>query len=89
MAPYLALMRGMTREGKEVVVAFVVDTMNEQKPVREVSPEFKKLRGMVSITEEEMSCGERLAHIMKHYGFSDITHYSSAEFGAQIDSLTK
>ncbi len=65
MAPYLALMRGMTREEKEVVVAFLVDTMNEQKPVREVSPEFKKLRGMVSITEEEMSQDERLAHIME------------------------
>ena len=31
MAPYMALMRGMTREEKEVVVAFLVDLMEEKK----------------------------------------------------------
>ena len=29
MAPYMALMRGMTREEKEVVIAFLVDLMKE------------------------------------------------------------
>ena len=44
MAPYMALMRGMTREEKEVVIAFLVDLMDEYKPARKVPAEFKKLR---------------------------------------------
>ena len=32
MAPYMALMRDMTREEKEVVIAFLVDLMDEKKP---------------------------------------------------------
>lgn len=31
MAPYMALMRDMTREEKEVVIAFLVDIMEEKK----------------------------------------------------------
>lgn len=65
MAPYMSLMRGMTREEKEVVVAFLVDTMEEPKPVRSVPAEFKKLRGMVSITDEDKANDERLAYIME------------------------
>ena len=44
MAPYMALMRDMTREEKEVVIAFLVDLMDEKKPARKVPVEFKKLR---------------------------------------------
>ena len=65
MAPYMALMRGMTREEKEVVIAFLVDLMEEYKPVRKVPAEFKKLRGMVSITDEDKANDERLAYIME------------------------
>ena len=65
MAPYMALMRGMTREEKEVVIAFLIDLMEEYKPVRKVPAEFKKLRGMVSITDEDKANDERLAYIME------------------------
>ena len=64
MAPYMALLRGMTREQKQIVVTFITESMEEPKPKRQVPAEFKRLRGMVSITEEEMAQDEHLAHIM-------------------------
>lgn len=65
MAPYMALLRGMTREQKQIVVTFITESMEEPKPKRQVPAEFKRLRGMVSITEEEMAQDEHLAHIME------------------------
>ena len=65
MAPYMALLRGMTREQKQIVVTFITESMEEPKPKRQVPAEFKRLRGMVNITEEEMAQDEHLAHIMK------------------------
>ena len=64
MAPYMGLLRGMTREEKQIVVTFITETMNESHEKREVPAEFKKLRGMVNITEEDMAQDEHLAHIM-------------------------
>ena len=32
MAPYMGLIRGMSLEEKQVVVAFIVDSMKEQEP---------------------------------------------------------
>ena len=64
MAPYTALLRSMTREQKQIVVTFITESMEEPKPKRQVPAEFKRLRGMVSITEEEMAQDEHLAHIM-------------------------
>ena len=65
MAPYMALLRGMTREQKQIVVTFITESMEEQKPKRQVPAEFKRLRGMVNITEDEMAQDEQLAHIME------------------------
>ena len=65
MAPYMALLRCMTREQKQIVVTFITESMEEPKPKRQVPAEFKRLRGMVSITEEEMAQDEHLAHIME------------------------
>lgn len=65
MAPYMGLLRGMTREQKQIVVTFITESMDEPKQKRQVPAEFKKLRGMVNITEEEMAQDEHLAHIME------------------------
>jgi len=65
MAPYMTLLQGMTREQKQIVVKFITESMEEPKPKRQVPAEFKRLRGMVNITEEEMAQDEHLAHIMK------------------------
>jgi len=65
MAPYVALLRGMTREQKRIVVTYLTESMEEPKTKRQVPAEFKKLRGIVNITEEEMARDEHLAHIME------------------------
>jgi hypothetical protein len=65
MAPYAALLRGMTREQKLIVVTYITESMEETKAKRQVPAEFKKLRGMVNITEEDMARDEHLAHIME------------------------
>lgn len=65
MAPYIALLRSMTREQKQIVVTFITESMEEPKPKRQVPTEFKRLRGMVNITEDEMAKDEHLAHIME------------------------
>lgn len=64
MAPYAALLRGMTREQKQIVLTYLTESMEEPKVKRQVPAEFKKLRGMVSITEDDMARDEHLAHIM-------------------------
>ena len=65
MAPYLGLLRGMTREQKQIVVTFITESMDEPVGKRQVPAEFKKLRGMVNITDEEIAQDELLAHIME------------------------
>lgn len=73
LGPYIGLMENMSREEKLTVVAFLVETMREDIPsrntwpksVRQVPDSFKKLRGMVAITEEDMAKDERLAYIMR------------------------
>jgi hypothetical protein len=65
MAPYMALLRGMTREQKQIVVTFIKESMEEPVAKREVPAEFKKLRGMVNITEEDTAQDERLRSIME------------------------
>ena len=65
MAPYMGLIRSMTREQKQILVRFVTESMEEPKPNRHVPAEFKKLRGMVNITEEDMAQDEHLAYIMQ------------------------
>ena len=67
MGPYIGLMEGMSREQKQIVVMFLTESMAEnEKPrtMRQVPASFKKLRGMVSITDEEIAQDEHLAHIM-------------------------
>jgi hypothetical protein len=65
MAPYMGLIRGMTREHEQIVVTFITESMEEPAPKRQVPAEFKRLRGMVNITEDEMAQDEHLAHIME------------------------
>ncbi len=65
MAPYMALLQGMTREEKQIVVTFITESMEEPKSKREVPAEFKKLRGMVNISDKEIAEDEHLAHIME------------------------
>jgi hypothetical protein len=64
MAPYINLMRAMTREQKRIVVTFLTETMDEPTNKRQVPVSFKKLRGMLSITDEDIAQDDRLAHIM-------------------------
>ena len=65
MAPYMALLRDMTREQKQIAVTFITESMEEPKAKRQVPAEFKRLRGMVKITEQDMAEDEHLAHIME------------------------
>lgn len=65
LAPYLGLLDSMTDEEKRTVVAYIIAIMEKPEKVRQVPAEFKKLRGMVSITDEEIAQDERLAHIMQ------------------------
>jgi len=58
------LMRAMTREQKRIVVTFLTETMDEPTNKRQVPVSFKKLRGMLSITDEDIAQDDRLAHIM-------------------------
>ena len=65
MAPYITLLQRMTREQKQIVVTFITESMEEPVSKRQVPAEFKKLRGMVNITDEEIAQDEQLAHIME------------------------
>ena len=65
MAPYMALLQGMTREQKHIVVTFITESMEEPVNKRQVPAEFKKLRGMVNITDEDIAQDKHLAHIME------------------------
>jgi hypothetical protein len=47
----MALLRGMTREQKQIVVTFITESMEEPQVKRGVPAAFKRLRGMVNITE--------------------------------------
>ena len=55
----------MNREQKEIVVTFITESMEEAKARRQVPAEFKRLRGMVNVTPEEMAQDERLTNIME------------------------
>lgn len=77
LAPYTGLLDGMTREQKMIVVTYITESM--EKPaakaksnaeiIREkfkdmkVSPELKKLRGCIKLTEEELK-DERTQYIL-------------------------
>ena len=75
MAPYMGILRGMSREEKQAVVAFLVDTMDEPKPKTnreiilekykslKVSPELKQLRGCIKLTDEDLK-DERIQYIL-------------------------
>ena len=66
MAPYTSLLRGMTLEQKQIVVMFIKESMEEPEVTkRQIPAEFKRLRGMVNITKEEIEQDEHLAHIME------------------------
>ena len=65
IAPYMGLIRGMTHEQKQMVVAYITEIMDEPQQKRQVPSKFKRLRGMVNITKEEMAKDEHLAHIME------------------------
>ena len=65
IAPYLGLLQAMSREDKRIVVLLLMETLEEPKAVRQVPASFKRLRGMVSITDEEIAQDEHLAHIME------------------------
>ena len=77
MAPYMNIMRGMTREEKQVVVMFLKETMDEQPQksnrdiIREkysnleVSPELKQMRGCIKLTDEDLK-DERTQYIRHH-----------------------
>jgi len=65
MAPYVGLIRGMSLEEQQIVVTFITELMKEPKPKRQVPAEFKRLRGMVNISAEEIAQDEHLAHIME------------------------
>jgi len=70
MAPYIGLMRGMSRHDIQIVVTFLNEVMEEAEEttppksnadiIREkyknlkISPEIQRLRGCMKLTEEEM-----------------------------------
>ena len=75
MAPYMALLRGMTREQKRIVVTFITESMEEPEVkdnaeiIREkyksleISPELKRLRGCIKLTDEDLK-DERIKYIL-------------------------
>ena len=65
LAPYFGLLQALSREEKRIVVLFLMEALEEPKSVRQVPDSFKKLRGMVSITDDEIAQDEHLAHIME------------------------
>ena len=65
LAPYMDLLDAMTREQKMIVITYITESMEEPKAKRQVPAEFKRLRGMVSITDKEIAHDEHLAHIME------------------------
>jgi len=65
MAPFIGLISGMTDEQKHIVITFINESMEKPKHKRQVPADFKKLRGIVNITEEEIAQDEHLAHIME------------------------
>jgi hypothetical protein len=64
VAPYIGLIQELTPEERHLLVMFLTE-QEEPKTKRQVPAEFKKLRGIVNITEEEMARDEHLAHIME------------------------
>ena len=77
LAPYMGLLDGMTREQKMIVVTYITESMDEPaieaksnaEIIREkfkdmrVSPELKKLRGCIKLTEEDLK-DERIQYIL-------------------------
>jgi hypothetical protein len=77
MAPYIGLMQEMTREEKRIVVTFLTESMeepaveakNNAEIIREkfkglkISPELKKLRGCIKLTDEDLK-DERTQYIL-------------------------
>jgi hypothetical protein len=63
VAPYIGLIQELTPEERHLLVMFLTE-QEEPKAKRQVPAEFKKLRGIVNITEEDMARDEHLAHIM-------------------------
>ncbi len=76
MAPYIGLMQEMTREEKRIVVTFLIESMEEPAVeaknnaiIREkfkglkISPELKKLRGCIKLTDEDLK-DERTQYIL-------------------------
>ena len=77
MAPYAALLRGMTREQKQIVVTYITESMEEPaveaksnaEIIREkfkrlkISPEIARLRGCIKLTEEDLK-DERTQYIL-------------------------
>lgn len=47
------------------MTTFITESMEEPKAKRKVPAEFKRLRGMVNISKEEIAQDEHLAHIME------------------------
>ena len=79
MAPYIGLMRGMSRRDIQIVVTFLNEVMEEIEEttppksnaeiIREkyknlkLSPEIQRLRGCMKLTKEEMQ-DERTKYIL-------------------------
>jgi len=75
MAPYTGLLDALTREQKQIVVMYITESMAEQSAksneeiIREkyknlkVSPELKRLRGCIKLTEEDLK-DERTQYIL-------------------------
>ena len=77
MAPYTALLQGMTREQKQIVVTYLTESMEEpivesksnEEIIREklkrltISPEIARLRGCMKLTESEKQ-DERTQYIL-------------------------
>ena len=75
MAPYTDLLDALTREQKQIVVMYITESMAEQSTksneeiIREkyknlkVSPELKRLRGCIKLTEEDLK-DERTQYIL-------------------------
>ena len=74
MGPYIDLMQDMTREQK--VVSFLTESMQEPETVKskgeiirekyknlEISPEIKRLRGCIKLTDEDLK-DERVKYIL-------------------------
>ncbi|MBE6339270.1 MAG: PIN domain-containing protein [Bacteroidales bacterium] len=89
------IIKGRTKEEKYNALALMADIveilpLGKIEVMSAIAQPVKDFEDMLQYQcAKTANCDYIVTNDRRHYEFSDITHYSSAEFVAQIDSLTK